>query len=202
MPGLIERHKSTPLLLETIRIEEGKALYLNYHNQRLNQSRKALFSIDTPIDIDSYLTPPSRGLYRCRVLYDREVQEIEYLPYRPKTINTIALVSASIDYDYKYADRRPFERLLEAHPESDEILIIQEGLLADTTIANIAFLKNGRWITPAKPLLHGTTRERLINEGFLSPAAIRKEDISNFDGFALMNAMIGFRIINPIWLGI
>ena len=202
MSGATESNSSLPLLLETIRIEEGKALYLDYHNQRLNQSRKELFSIDTPIDIGSHITPPPKGLYRCRVLYDKEIRKIEYLPYSPKEINRISLVETSINYSYKYADRSTFDKLLAAHSESDEILIVRESLLTDTTIANIAFLKKGKWITPKEPLLKGTARERLIDGGFLSLGNIRKEEISSFDGFALMNAMIGFKIINPIWLGI
>ena len=202
MSGATESNSSLPLLLETIRIEEGKALYLDYHNQRLNQSRKELFSIGETMDLGQYLSPPARGIYRCRVLYNTEIQKIEYLPYRPKQINHISLVESSIDYSYKYADRGAFDKLLAAHSESDEILIVRESLLTDTTIANIAFLKKGKWITPKEPLLKGTARERLIDGGFLSLGNIRKEEISSFDGFALMNAMIGFKIINPIWLGI
>ena len=200
MPKPIEGNGKIPLLLETIKIEEGEALHLHYHNQRFNRSRRELFSIDETIDLSQYLSPPDKRTYRCRILYDREIREIEYLPYTPRQIRTVSLVETSIDYSFKYADRHIFERLLAAHPKSDDILIVRDGFLTDTTIANIAFLKDSRWITPEKPLLRGTTRERLIDEGFLSTAAIQKEEISGFDGFALMNAMIGFRITKPIWL--
>ena len=189
------------LLLETIKVSGGKALYLDYHNYRFNRSRKDLFSISKPVDLSQYITPPSSGLYRCRILYDREIQKIEYLPYRPKVIQNIAIIESSIEYAYKYADRTKFELLLAASPRSDEILISRNGYLTDTTIANIAFLEKGKWITPDKPLLEGTTRKRLINEGFLTPKSIQKDEIHHFDGFALMNAMLGFKIINPIFSG-
>ena len=198
MPRSIEEGGKRALLLETIRIHNGEALHLHYHHRRFNESRKELFSAWETVDLGQYLSPPDRGLYRCRVLYDREVRKVEYLPYRPRRVKKLSLVEESIDYSYKYADRRAFEKLLSAHPECDDLLIVREGLLTDTTIANIALLKNGRWITPEEPLLRGTTRERLIDEGFLSVEAIQKEKISDFDGFALMNAMIGFKVITSL----
>ena len=188
------------LLLETIKVEEGEAFHLSYHNQRFNSSRKSLFGINGPLDLGKYITPPDNGLYRCRVLYDREIQKIEFLPYQPKPIQKIALLSNDLSYPFKYADRTAFNRLLDASPGCDEILIVQQGFLTDTTIANIAFLQEGQWITPECPLLKGTTRQRLINEGFLTPKAIRTDEIDHFDGFALMNAMLGFKVINPAWV--
>ena len=189
------------LLLETIRVQTGEAQHLDYHNQRFNNSRKSLFGIDKPLDLGKVIIPPDDQLYRCRILYDREVRKIEYFPYQAKTIQKIALIESSIRYNYKYADRKRLEALLAASPQSDEVLIVQNGYLTDTTIANIAFLEKGRWITPDKPLLQGTTRERLIDEGFLTPKAIQKDEIHRFDSFALMNAMIGFTVINPIYVG-
>jgi len=193
---------SVPLLLETIRIEGGEALHLDYHNKRLNRSRAQLFYSNDTLDLKRYITPPDKACYRCRVLYDKGIRKIEYHPYYPKDIRSIAVIESDIEYPFKYADRSLFDSLLSASPRSDEVLIVRNGSLTDTTIANIAFLKNGRWITPDQPLLRGTTRERLIDEGFLTPEPIRKEEISNFHGFALMNAMIGFRIITPIWIGV
>jgi len=188
------------LLLETIRIEKGKALHLSYHNQRFNKTRKKLFNIHSSFDLATIIKPPNQETYRCRILYDREIQKIEFLPYQPKPIQKIALISSDLVYPFKYADRTLFDKLLTASPECDEILIVRQGFLTDVTIANIAFLQEGQWITPDRPLLEGTTRRRLIDEGFLTPKTIREEEIDHFDGFALMNAMLGFKVINPIWV--
>jgi 4-amino-4-deoxychorismate lyase len=189
---------SDPLLLETIRIEEGSTLHLDYHNQRFNLVRKRLFSIHKPIDLADLITPPPEGLYRCRILYGRTIQKVDYIPYAPKSIRTISLVESDISYSFKYADRSELEHLLSLSPQSDEVLIVKEGLLTDTTVANVAFLEKGKWITPKRPLLEGTTRKRLLDEGFLTAKTIRSDEIDRFDGFALMNAMIGFKILNPI----
>ena len=191
---------NSPLLLETIRVEGGEASHLSYHNQRFNQTRKKLFGIHHSFDLATIIKPPDQKIYRCRILYSREIQKIEYLPYQPKPIQKIALISSDLTYPFKFADRTGFNKLLDASPECDEVVIIQKGFLTDTTIANIAFLQGKQWITPEYPLLEGTTRQRLIDEGFLTPKAIRAEEIDCFDGFALMNAMIGFKVINPIWV--
>jgi len=189
----------SPLLLETIKVQGGEALHLTYHNQRFNKTRKKLFDIHNLFDLATIIKPPNQETYRCRILYDQSIQKIEYLPYQPKTIRMIAIMESAIDYAYKYADRTALEALLADSPQSDEVLISHNGFLRDTTIANIAFLENGKWITPNKPLLEGTTRQRLVDEGFLTPKNIRKDAIGHFDGFALMNAMIGFKVINPTW---
>ena len=186
----------SPLLLETIKVQEGEVFHLSYHNRRFNHSRNSLFGIVKPVDLREYITPPDNGLYRCRVLYNHKIQKIEFLPYQAKHIQKIALISNDLAYPFKYANRTPFDKLLDASPGCDDILITQEGFLTDTTIANIAFLQEGRWITPEYPLLKGTTRQRLIDEGFLTLKAIRIDEIDSFDGFALMNAMIGFKVLD------
>ena len=191
---------STPLLLETIRCEGGEAHNLIYHQQRFDKSRKALFGSTHAIELSQIVRPPQKGLYRCRVLYDEAVREVQYIPYTPKEIITLKVLSSDISYPYKYADRSELDALLRAHEDADEIIIVQKGRVTDTTISNIAFSNGEKWFTPSKPLLQGTMREKLIDEGFLSPVDIFVEEIYRYKQVALMNAMIGFKIINPVIL--
>ena len=186
----------TPLLLESIKIENAQIYNLTYHQARCNQSRQQLFGCTDTLDLSSVIHPPPHGLYRCRIRYAHTVQTVEYLPYTPKTINTLKIVSSNLEYELKYADRSALDALLSANPDVDEVLIEKEGYLTDTTIANVAFYDGKRWVTPQKPLLKGTMRTKLIDEGFLHPAPIKKEDLSSFKQVALMNAMIGFNILN------
>jgi len=190
------------LLLETIKIENGLICNIEWHNRRCNKSRRELFSIKQEINIMEYLTPPPKGLFRCRVLYSDKIESIEYIPYSPKKITSIKIVKSQISYDYKYSNRNELNALL--LPNYDEILIEKDGFITDTSIANIAFfsdLDNG-WITPKKPLLEGTTRAKLIEENFLSEKEIKKEELQNFSHFALMNAMIGFQIQKNITIDV
>lgn len=185
-----------PLLLETIRIEEGEVHNLSYHQTRCDRSRQILFGKTSPLLLASLITPPSKGLYRCRILYDTQIQSIEYLPYTPKKIKKLKVVPSTIQYPYKYADRKPLKQLLHQYPNSDEIIIEQEGYITDTTIANIALYNGTTWYTPQKPLLQGTMRQKLLDQGKIHPRPIKKEEIQNYTQIALLNAMLGFYILD------
>jgi len=186
----------SPLLLETIKIEDGTICNLPYHQARCNESRNALFHTQDTLDLSKLIQAPKQGLYRCRILYRAKLHSIEYIPYIPKNIHTLRIIPSTIDYTYKYADRAIFNTLLEENRDVDEIIIEKKGLLTDTTISNIAFYDGEKWLTPAKPLLHGTMRAKLIDEGFLTTADIGREILQHCTQVALINAMIGFKILN------
>lgn len=180
------------MLLETLRCENGSLLHLSYHQQRLEKSLRAL-QIAKSYDLRALVIPPSEGVYRCRFLYNADTYTIEFHPYTPKAITTLKLVTAdSLDYPLKYSDREKLNHLFDQRGTCDDVLIVKNSLLSDTTIANIALLIGGKWLTPDAPILMGTTRERLIEEGFLSPASLRIDDIAKASKIAIMNAMVGF----------
>ncbi len=190
-------HETLPLLLlETIRVEDGKVHNLFYHQKRCNQSRQTLFGSKDTLELSPHITAPKKGLFRCRIVYGEKLNSIEYIPYTPKKITSLKIVSSDIEYSHKYANRETLDALLISHPNVHEIIIEQEGFLTDTTIANIAFYDGEQWITPKKPLLLGTMRAKLIEEGLLKTADISKEDLPKFTQVALMNAMIGFKVLN------
>jgi 4-amino-4-deoxychorismate lyase len=108
----------------------------------------------------------------------------------------LKIISSDIEYSLKYANRDALNALLQSNKEVDEVIIEKNGYLTDTTISNIAFFDGKHWVTPEKPLLEGTMRAKLINEGFLHTKQIKKEDLQSYSYVALMNAMIGFKILN------
>lgn len=189
---------SASLLLETIKIEEGKIHNLRYHQDRCDQSRQALFQSEDSLELSSIIDAPKVGLYRCRILYGETLHSVDYFPYIPKKIQTLRIVSSDTEYSFKYANRDTLNALLESNKDVDEVIIEKDGYLTDTTIANIAFFDGKKWLTPERPLLKGTMRAKLIDEGFLHTKEIKKEDIPHYSQVALMNAMIGFKIINDI----
>lgn len=186
------------LLLETIRCKKGLAEDLHYHQQRVDESRKALFGLSDKLDLASSINPPDQKLYRCRVLYAQTIESIEYIPYLPREIHTLKMVPITFSYDYKFADRSDLDALLEKHPDADDVIMVKDGLITDTTIANIAFFDGERWITPKHPLLKGTMRAKLIEQGFLHERDIESNEVKTFEKVALMNAMIGFNILKHI----
>ena len=187
---------SSTELLETIRCEDGKIYNLSYHQDRCTQSRKELYSSTDILDLASFILPPKHGLFRCRIIYAEKIKHIQYIPYVSKEIHTLKVVSSSLDYHLKYADRNTINTLLSSHKDADDIIIEKQGYLTDTSIANIAFFDGKYWVTPAKPLLKGTMRQKLIDEGFLHTKQISKKDLDTFTQVALINAMIGFKILN------
>ena len=78
------------------------------------------------------------------------------------------------------------------------MIIEKKGYLCDTTIANIAFFDGKQWFTPTHPLLKGTMRQKLLDEGFLETKKIKKDNLSDYSQVALINAMIGFKILKHI----
>ena len=180
------------MLLETIRCEEGLPLHLSYHQNRLEISLQSL-GIGKIYDLKTLITPPANGVFRCRFLYDANHYFIEFIPYTPKKIISLKLIYADdVEYSLKYAERKELNLLYNNRAECDDVLIIKNGFLTDTTIANIALLIDGQWITPDTPLLRGTTRARMIEEGAIIPAPLRVDDIAKATKIALMNAMIDF----------
>lgn len=105
-------------------------------------------------------------------------------------VHSLALIQADhIDYTYKSAGREPLNRLFALRDACDDILIVKQGLLTDTSIANIAL--------PTAPLVHagtsplkGTKRAALLEEGILQEKDIRPEDLPSFSTVRLFNAMI------------
>ncbi len=77
-----------------------------------------------------------------------------------------------IEYSKNNLNRDSLNKLFEQKESCDEIMIFKNSLLTDTSIANIAIFYDNSWITPKKPLLNGTTRQRYINSGFIKEADI------------------------------
>jgi 4-amino-4-deoxychorismate lyase len=180
------------MLLETLRCENGFPLHLSYHQKRLEAALHTL-NIQQTYDLHRLIFPPKLGTYRCRFLYDAKGYSIEFHPYTPKKITSLKLINAdTLKYAVKYSDRSALNLLFEQRESCDDILIIQNGFLTDTTIANVALEIEGRWFTPQTPLLAGTTRARLLQEGFLTPAPLRVSDIAKATKVGIMNAMVGF----------
>lgn len=180
------------MFLETIRCVDGVALNLPYHQARLDRSLSTLNAEQT-FNLKGVITPPKEGLFRCRFLYDPLRYTVEFLPYTVRSVASLKLVyDDSIEYPLKYADRKGLDALYELRGECDDVLIVKNALLRDTTIANIALRIDNRWLTPKNPLLAGTTRARLLEEGFVIEAELTADDIAKADRVAVMNAMVGF----------
>lgn len=170
----IETLSGSPFV-ETIRIEKGRIHNLPYHNARMNRTRRELFGAREEIDLAGYIHPgPHQERTKCRVEYTREVLKVEYVPYRMRPVHSLRLVTCDeIDYSYKSTDRQCLNDLFAQRAGHDDILIIRDGLLTDTSICNVALWNGASWITPARPLLCGTMRAYLLDKGLVQAGISR-----------------------------
>ena len=186
--------------IETIKALDGKAFHIEYHQKRYESVLNS-FGIINKKSLEEFIKPPKEGLYRCRLKYSLSNENIEvtYHKYEKRNVETLKIVyDNNIEYSKKYSNRDDLDRLYALKDGCDDILIVKNNLVTDTSIANIAFYDNNIWKTPKKPLLKGTTRDRLIDEGKIVEADIGVENLNNFSKVALLNAMIDFDIITNI----
>ena len=176
---------------ETLKINNAKVYNLHYHQKRMQTTLS-----DVTYNLQELLDPPTTGLYRCRFLYDETGYEIEYIPYTKRIVKTLAIVyDDAVTYSKKTTQRQVLEQLYATRGNCDDVLIIKEGCVTDTTIANVALYDGVQWYTPDTPLLQGTMRQKLLDEGFLKEKRITVDALRGFQKMALMNAMIDFDII-------
>lgn len=178
--------------VETICIRSGKIENIKYHQERFDRTRKDMLGIVEPLILKGLIRLDSSLLWvKCRVLYRDHIVAVTYEPYVKRTVQSLKIVTDdTIDYTYKSADRSALNRLFELRGQCDDILIVKNGLLTDTFSSNIVLTDGTEWVTPAHPLLCGTRRQQLLDEGRIRPAELKVSDIKTFKEIYLINAML------------
>jgi len=181
-------------LIETICIKNGEVQRVDYHMRRMNRARKDLFGCEDTIDPLTVLNNVQVAgdvLLKCRIIYGKDIQKMGITPYKKKQINSLRLiVDDEIEYSYKYEDRSGLSSLLALMGDADDILIVKNGKITDTSFANVVFFDGVKWITPSTPLLAGTRREFLLEQGVITEADISPMDLEKFKYVCLINAML------------
>ncbi len=181
-------------LVETIKVLDGKIYNLLYHQRRLEYVFKIYFKKPPFYLLQDVITIPeefSQGLVKLRFLYNRDNHKLEFSYYKPRKINTLKMIENNkICYSLKFTERSHINSLLKQKGDCNDILIVKNGFITDTSIANIIFYKDNEWLTPATPLLKGTCRDRLLKEGKIKEEIIKINDLHKFKGFCLINAMM------------
>jgi|WetSurMetagenome_2_1015567.scaffolds.fasta_scaffold488941_2 4-amino-4-deoxychorismate lyase len=188
--------KSMSLLVESIQLQNGKLLNIRFHNERMFRSLSEVFGLNTNIGLEKLVTIPEmarKGVFKCRVEYDTEIRKIEFIPYTIRVIKSLKIVEDNtIEYGWKFADRKRLSELFSMREKADDILIIKNGMVTDTSSANVVFRDSyGNWVTPSTFLLPGTRRASLLYDGIIKEAIISYRDICKYTEVKLINAMIG-----------
>jgi len=181
--------------LETIKVCDGEVFNISYHQERY-ESVLRLLGVSRYKNLIEYINPPQEGLYRCRLVYTLQSIEVTYHEYVKRDVKRLKIIyNDSVEYALKSTDRDEIDALYAQRGRYDDVLIIKNSLLSDTSIANIALYKEGVWYTPSLPLLKGTTRARLLDDGKIVEKNIHIDEVKNYSKVALFNAMIDFDII-------
>lgn len=181
--------------LETLPIRHAQLPDLRDHQARMDQTRQQLYGLTEPLSLENAIVLPDSLnpalTYKCRITYGEQIQKIEFEPYQPRPVQTLKLIQADhLDYAHKYANRSAINDLFTQRGTADDILMIRDGLLTDTSYANVALFDGTRWYTPARPMLPGTQRAHLLRTGILQTADIRPADLGDFQRIRLINAML------------
>ena len=202
-------------LFETIRIDDGKPQNLGWHEDRMRRSGfmmdagcrpRVTFHVSrgtwdvshttyhVSLDwLEELIKVPSnlrQGIVKCNIIYDKKIVEVKFEQYFKRPVRSLKLVHASgLDYHLKYHDRRSLETLFAQRGECDDVIIVNDGLITDTSFSNLVFFDGEIWHTPAHTLLEGTSRARLLSEKRIIETDIRPPDLERYQGCKLINAM-------------
>ncbi len=176
--------------LETIRFENGQYHLLDLHQFRLERTFATFFPESIAHQLIKILPElKESGKLKVRVEYNSEDFEITIEPYKTRKVNSIKLVESSFDYSFKFSDRTAINQLVE-ESNADDIILIKDGMITDSSYANLAFFDGDKWWTPEKPLLKGVRRASLLASGKIQERDIRVSDLKGFQKLGLINAIL------------
>ncbi len=212
---------------ETIRFEDRKACFLEYHIERMEFALKDLLidnidilqNIPKIVEQTISLNPLDNGLLRITI-----TRNSESMGYLPKDINNASIVvtirdlptSNSLDAidlyvssfaycgvnKYKSLNAKPYIlSKIEAVKNSclDGLLINKDGYVCETSSANIFWFKNGKLYTPCLSLgiVSGIIRRRII-EINIYPVNTGKYTINDIKESQLVFITNTARMLTPV----
>lgn len=189
--------------VETIKVKNGKALALAYHQARMERTIAHFFpalALTAMPRLEEWVVPKAdMDLFKTRVVYgEKGVEKVEYASYAMRPIRSLRVVcNDSIGYDYKSVDRSALNALVTKRGNCDEIVIVKNGMVTDSSYTNLALYDGHEWLTPRRPLLLGTKRAFLLDQGLLKEADLTLADLRRAQRVSLFNAMIdmGERVV-------
>lgn len=180
--------KPMKMYIETIKVTDGIVNNLSYHHQRVFRTIAKMIDLPLP-----QLPDDTKGIMKHRIVYDSmgKLVAVSTNPYIMRPIRSLHIViDDAIDYSSKYEDRSLLNKLFSMRGDADDILIIKDGYVSDTSYCNIVFENKTGLFTPSTPLLLGTKRQFLLDKGYIKSRSIKREDISDYDAIYLINSMI------------
>jgi 4-amino-4-deoxychorismate lyase len=189
--------------IESIKVEDQEIFLLEFHQKRVEQTF-AHFGKEGSLDlakIYKHLEHDEDGLFKLRIVYDLDKKiRTQMIPYAIPEIQDFQLIeNNTYDYSFKFEDRKELEKM-KMKSRAEEIIIIKNNHITDTSYSNLLFLKGKDWYTPSTYLLNGVQRQHLLKTKKIKETEINIQNIKQFSHFQIINAMNDFseNFIYPI----
>ncbi len=183
-------------LFESLALVNGFVQNPSWHQKRFLKSYNAYYGAKPSYDLLDHVflqREHRKGVFKLRISYNEVGTKVEIQNYQLKPIRSLKMLDGDkLDYHLKYQDRNSLNELFKLRDTSDDILIVRNGLITDSSYSNIVFYDGTAWYTPDSPLLEGTARARLIKEGKIVETKIGVEDLKKYTSFKLINALRDF----------
>ncbi|MEQ8338587.1 MAG: aminotransferase class IV [Cyclobacteriaceae bacterium] len=178
--------------LESICFRSDVYQLLDYHQVRVDQTFRHFYPDKTPPKLNEIMPELSGNeKIKVRLTYNEHDHAISVSKYLPKNISKLRLVySDTLDYSFKYLDRSMLNQLLNPAQENEEVIIVKDGVVTDSSYANLVFRQGNAWYTPSSYLLNGVKRQHLLHQEAIFERVIRPEDINKYSEMSLINAML------------
>ena len=181
--------------IESIKVEDQKAFLLEFHQERVNSTFQH-FGKEGSLDLKKIfnnLGHDEDGLYKMRLSYDLERNyNVQMIPYAIPQIHSFELVENNcFDYPFKFEERSEFEKM-KNKSKAQEIIIVKNNHITDTSFTNLLFLKGKDWFTPKTYLLNGVQRQHLLKSKKIKEADINLQNIREYSHFQMINALNDF----------
>ncbi|MGU3376813.1 aminotransferase class IV [Chryseobacterium sp. M5A1_1a] len=181
--------------IESIKVEDQEIFLLELHQKRVNQTFSN-FGKEDSIDLSKIyknLQHDEDGLFKLRISYDLDKKiRTQMIPYAIPEIHDFQLVeNNSFDYSFKFEDRKELDKM-KMKSKAEEIIIVKNNHITDTSFSNLLFLKGKEWFTPTTYLLNGVQRQHLLKQKKIKEAEITLQNIKQFTHFQIINALNDF----------
>lgn len=180
------------MFLETICILKGKIQNIDNHKRRMQETASYFRFIAPELpNIEGLLTDGLRdSKVKCRVCYHYDILSVEFEKYIPRSIKSLKLIKTFPDYSFKFSNRKVMDDLQKFRDGCDDVLILRNGLITDTSYSNVVFRKDNEFFTPNFPLLNGTKRQKLLANKVIKEKEISVDTFKQYDRVWLINALL------------
>lgn len=181
-----------PVFSDVIKVRDGVFINYGLHAERIKNTSAYFFGKELSLELapDDIPAELRSGTVKCRIEYSDEIRAVTFTPYKFKKIESVALVrDNAVEYPFKSTDRSALNNLLSASG-CDEIIIVKNGYLTDTSFSNLVLKNSSGFYTPDTCLLPGTQREFLLSRGIVKSCPVSPADLPCFDEVYFINAMI------------